>query len=234
MSTSISTAHNPINAAQTANAASSIAPGTTSTVAAGSAQPTARSYANATKKPISSPPIAFGTEPPVAVGSLAQSQHGKSSSISPLNGKNPIQPAVPVGSPTIVNSGGVNGAPTPSDHSRKTSVTISASGTSGYMPNGGLVAANRATNLTFGSITAGGSPAISNTVPHHPQAASLSTPINNPRIISPTASPTPILSIPPPASSGGRPPPRPQGQGIVFGGVGGEGGESNVCAVRVY
>ena len=229
MSTSISTAHNPIIAAQTANAASSIAPGTTSTVAAGSAQPTARSYANATKKPISSPPIASSTEPPVAVGGPAQSQHGKSSSISPVNGKNPIQPAVPsVGPPTIVN-----GAPTPGDHSRKTSVTISASGASGYMLNGGPVAPNRApTNLTFGSIKAGGSPAISNSVPHRPQAANLSTPINNPRITSPATSPSPI---PQPASSGGRPPLGLQaGQGLVFGGVGGEGGEPNVCVACVY
>jgi len=233
MSTSISTAHNPINAAQTANAASSIAPGTTSTVAAGSALPTARSYANATKKPISSPLIASSTEPPVAVGGPAQSQHGKSSSISPVNGKNPIQPAVPsVGPPTIVNSSGVNGAHMPGDHSRKTSVTISASGASGYMLNGGPVAANRApTNLTFGSITAGGSPAISNSVPHHPQAANLSTPINNPRITSPATSPSPISSS---VLSGGRPTLVLQsGQGLVFGGVGGEGGEPNVC-VRVY
>jgi translation initiation factor 4G len=232
MSTSISTAHNPIIAAQTANAASSIAPGTTSTVAAGSAQPTARSYANATKKPISSPPIASSTEPPVAVGGSAQPQHGKGSSISPVNGKNPIQPAVPsVGPPTIVNSSGVNGAPMPGDHSRKTSVTISASGASGYMPNGGPVAPNRAPNLTFGSIPAGGSPAISNSGPLNPQAANLSTPIN-PRITSPATSPSPI---PPPASSGGRPALDFQsGQRLVFGGVSGEGAEPNVCVVRVY
>jgi len=79
---------------------------------------------------------------------------------------------------------------------------------------------------------AGGFPAIWNSVPHHPQAANLSTPISNPRITSPATSPSPI---PPPASSSGRPPLGLQsGQGIVFGGVGGEGAEPNVCVVRVY
>lgn len=232
MSASISSAHNPINAVQTANAASSIAPGTTSTLAAGSAPPTARSYASATRKPVSSPPIASSTAPPVAVGGPAQSQHGKSSSISPVNGKPHIQPAVPsVGPPTIVNSSGVNGAATQGDHSRKPSVTISASGATGYMPNGGPVTNRAPTSLTFGSLAAGGSPAISHSVPHHPQAANLSTPINNPRITSPAASPSPI---PQPASSGGRPPADLQSsQRIVFGGVGGEGGESNMRPVSM-
>ncbi|KAF2500342.1 hypothetical protein BU16DRAFT_244437 [Lophium mytilinum] len=235
MSTSISTAPNPTAiAAQSANAASSPATASTPTVAAGSAQPTARSYANATKKPVSSPAIASSTAPPVAVGGPAP-QHGKSSSISPVNGKGPITPAVPVvGPPTIVNSSAiVNGAPVSGDHARKPSVTISAAGTTGFTPNGGPVPPNsRApSNITFGSIAPGGSPAISHSSPHS-QAGNLATPRSDPRITSPAQSPSPI---PPPASSGGRPPSglQPGQQGLVFGGVGNEGGENNMRPVSM-
>ncbi|KAF2871902.1 hypothetical protein BDV95DRAFT_28685 [Massariosphaeria phaeospora] len=216
MSASISNAQNPpIVATQNAATANSSSTGSSANVAAGSAQPTARSsYANATKK-VSSPPIASSAAPPVAVGGPQSAQHGKSSSISPVNGKNPIQPAVPAMAPTIVNSSGVNGTPSQGHHSRKSSVTISAAGTSGYIPNGGPIPSSRApSGLTFGSIA--GSPAPAHAVPHHPQNASLNPQMPNPRVNSPAHSPSPIPA--PTISSGGKPETLPTRPGLVFGG----------------
>ncbi|KAI9820238.1 MAG: hypothetical protein M1827_005860 [Pycnora praestabilis] len=206
--------------------------GTTSPLAAVPAPATARSYANATKKPFS-PPIASSTtgpSSPVAVGGSTAAQHGKSSSISPVNGKHSIPPAVPV-APSIVNSNNVvNGSSSSGTHARKPSVTISAAGTSGYIPNGGPVAgpASRPGSIQFGSINAGGSPAAANPVPQSHQSNSslaVSAP-TNPRITSPQTSPSPI---PQPAASGGRPPSGLQGQGngLSFGSLGGEAGDSN-------
>ncbi|CAI6340297.1 unnamed protein product [Periconia digitata] len=212
MSAPISTQNPPI-AASTPAAANLSSSGSSANVAAGSAQPTARSsYANATKK-ISSPPIASSAAPPVAVGG-SNAQHGKSSSVSPVNGSSPIKPAVPAMGPTIVNSSSANG-----DHSRKSSVTISAAGTSGFIPNGGPVASSRApSNLTFGSLA--GSPAPSPAVPQQ----NLNPQSQNPRINSPAHSPSPI---PTPTASGGKPDALPTRPGMpVFGG-GSDGTESN-------
>ncbi|KAF1959857.1 hypothetical protein CC80DRAFT_545287 [Byssothecium circinans] len=156
-----------------------------------------------------SPSIASSAAP-VVVG-----QHGKSSSISPVNGSNPIKPAVPAMGPAIVTSSGANG-----DHSRKSSVTISAAGTSGYIPNGGPVVSSRApSNLTFGSLA--GSPAPSHSAPHQPQ--NLNPQAQNPRINSPAHSPSPI---PTPIASGGKPDTLPTRPGLVFGG-GSDSAESN-------
>ncbi|KAF2244249.1 hypothetical protein BU26DRAFT_569248 [Trematosphaeria pertusa] len=223
MSASISNALNPpIAAAQTAAAANSPSPGPSSAnVAAGSAQqPTARSsYANATKKTSSSPPIASSGAPPVVAVGGPHTQHGKSS-ISPVNGSNPIKPAVPAMAPTIVNSSGVNGAPSQGDHSRKSSVTISAAGASGYMPNGTPVTSRAPSGLTFGSMA--GSPAPSHPAPNMQGGLN---PQMNPRIASPAHSPSPI----PAPVSGGKPetlPTRPGLGGIQFGG-GSDSGEPN-------
>ncbi|KAF2644911.1 hypothetical protein P280DRAFT_535591 [Massarina eburnea CBS 473.64] len=152
-----------------------------------------------------SPSIASSAAP-VVVG-----QHGKSSSISPVNGSNPIKPAVPAVpaamGPAIVNSSGANG-----EHSRKSSVTISAAGTSGSIPNGGPVVSSRApSNLTFGSLA--GSPAPSHAAPHNPQ--NLNPQAQNPRINSPAHSPTPI---PAPIASGGKPDTLTTRPNLVFGG----------------
>ncbi|KAI9704529.1 MAG: hypothetical protein M1820_005603 [Bogoriella megaspora] len=213
---------NPINqAATTANPASSSAGGATSPLADGPAQaPTARSYANATKKTSSPPLIASSTpNPPVAVGGTGQIQHGYANSISPVNGKPAFEPAVPAVSrpPSIVSSGNiVNGAHEkfqPSDHGRKPSVTISAAGTSGQLPNGGPVGqanANSRPPIAFGSMNPQSSPAPAHSTPFHHQNANLGTPLSNPRITSPAHSPSPI---PQPPASGGRPPSGLQGQG---------------------
>lgn len=179
-----------------------------------------RSYASVSKKPIPTIPAHSNTSSPATVGGAA-SQHGKTDSV---NGKGPIPPAVPVlGPPTIVNG---NAAISPTmglgDHNRKSSVTISAAGASGYMPNGGPVAGKPAGGnpIQFGSMNAAGSPAMSNSAPLHNQSNSLAvqTP-NNPRVTSPQSSPSPI---PQPTASGGRPPSSLHSGQLNFGSLGGE------------
>ncbi|TVY88522.1 Eukaryotic translation initiation factor 4 gamma, partial [Lachnellula willkommii] len=182
------------------------------------------SYANAAKA-VSSPPIATGSSTPspaVAVGGSAPVQHGKTSSISPVNGRSSIPPAVPAVSaaPAIAHSSAVaNGSAT--DHSRKSSVTISATGPNGFVPNGGPVGGSKS-GIQFGSIT--DSPAASHSTPQVAQPTS-SVPISipsNPRVTSPAQSPSPI---PQPSASGGRPPSglAGQGNGVTFGSLGGDG-----------
>ena len=180
--------------------------GTTSPLAAVPA-PTARSYANATKKPLS-PPIASDTNSqPLAVGASAPVQHGKSDSTSPMNRRNSIPPAVPtLSGPTIVN-GNTSAHPVVQiDHGRKPSVTITSTGTTGYIPNGGTVVGpqSRPSSIQFGSMNADRSAAQSNaTLPYQSPSNLGVAPLVNPRISSPQASPSPIIK---PAASGGRRP----------------------------
>ncbi|QQK44721.1 Armadillo-type fold [Penicillium digitatum] len=169
-------------------------------------QAPARSYANATKKSATG-----STAAPVTVGGSAQ--HGQSSSVS-VNGKpmqNQSQKSASSGV-TIVNGAPTASAASSGDHSRKPSVTITSSGTSGYMPNGGGPA-SRPNSLQFGfqqSSPNMGAPAVP--VSNQTQAG-LGAPSTNPRVTSPQTSPSPI---PQPASSGGRPPPSTyQAQGNV-------------------
>lgn len=172
-----------------------------------------RSYANATKKSATD-----STAAPVTVG--GPSQHGKSTTASPVSGK-PMQQSQTPGV-TIVN-----GAPAPAsqgDHTRKPSVTITSAGTSGFIPNGGQT--GRPNSLQFGfaanqqSSPNMGNPAV---LANQPQSGLGVTPPMNPRVTSPQTSPSPI---PQPASSGGRPPPSSyQSQGNVpnFGSFGDAG-----------
>lgn len=138
--------------------------------------------------------------------------------ISPVNGRNPTIPAVPsVGGPTIVNGNNV-------DHARKPSFTVTSSGATNFATNGGAVGGvqNKANNIQFGSMNAGGSPTLNN-----PPALASQSPSNlgvahaNPRIPSP---------IPQLAASGGRPPPSLQGQSneLRFGQIGGDSNDTNV------
>lgn len=207
------------NASQIAHPPSGSTSGKTLPQAAGTAPTTARSYASVSKKQFS--PTAPNTSSSPAVGGPVVSQHGR---LDSLNGKGIIPPAVPsVGTPTIIN-GNTAISPTagPNDHVRKASVTISAAGATGHMPNGGPVAGKQAggTNIQFGSITAGGSPALVSSTPQQNPSNSLAvhTP-SNPRITSPQTSPSPI---PQPPASGGRPPSSLQGQGnaLNFGSLG--------------
>lgn len=194
--------------------------GTTSPQAAVPAA-SGRAYPSGNKKPFSSAPSAN------SAGSLplggGASSHTKSESFSPLNGKGAIPPAVPsLSTPNIIN--GNNAAVSVnvghSDHSRKASVTITPTGTTGHMPNGGPVGGKPASGsgIQFGQITAGISPVILHSTPPSSQSAnSLAVaPPSNPRILSPQTSPTPI---PQPQASGGRPPSslHGQGNGLSFG-----------------
>jgi translation initiation factor 4G len=204
MSAPNSNAQNPpIAASSTATAANSSSAGSSANVAAGSAQPTARSsYANATQK-TSSPTIASSGAPPVAVGGPG-AQHGKSSSVSPVNGSTAIKPAIPA-MPAIV--GGPNGN---GDHSRKSSVHIKQTPPTTGMPPAGI---------KFGSM--GSSPA-----PAHasPAQGSLNIQAQNPRVASPAHSPSPI---PTPTSGGPKPDGLPTRPNLVFG----QGSESNDASV---
>ena len=179
-------------------------------------------------------------------------------SVSPVNGKTSIPPAVSplAGPPPIAvghNSTAVNGAASgpgpgpgpgsgpgsghgpalgPGEHNRKSSVTISAAGATGYRPNGGPVAgsSSRSSNIRFGALDAAGSPAASYSVPQssHQSSSSLSVGApQNPRVTSPQTSPSPI---PQPAASGGRPPTGLQAHpnAMNFGSWGAESTETHV------
>ncbi|KAG4438128.1 hypothetical protein IFR05_006408 [Cadophora sp. M221] len=160
-------------------------------------QPTL-SYASTAKKAVSSPPNATGSSTPspaVAVGGTGPVQHGKSSSISPMNGKPAISPAVPaVSAPAIAHSSSAtNGSA--ADHSRKSSVTIGANGMNGG-PVGGI-------KIQFGSVPES-SPKVAHGAPegnHSTTSAPIAIP--NPRVTDPSHSPSPI---PAPSASGGKPP----------------------------
>lgn len=178
------------------------------------------SYASATKGSV--PPNASEpTNMATAVGGPPSAD-----AISPMNGRNPTIPAVPsVGGPTIVNGNSV-------DHSRKPSFTVTSSGASGFATNGGAVGGgqNKANNIQFGSMNAGGSPALNNPPALASQSTSnLGVASLNPRLTSPQTSPSPI---PQPAISGGRPPSSLQGQGngVSFGQISGESNDANVCS----
>ncbi|KAF2748218.1 hypothetical protein M011DRAFT_476828 [Sporormia fimetaria CBS 119925] len=152
--------------------------------------PSAVSYANATKK-ISSPPIASSAAHPAPAGGSQNQHHGDQS--SPVNGTRPnVQPAVPTMAQNIAASSAA-------DHSRKSSVTITAA-----VPNG---ASRAPSNLTFGAIRPGASPAATHATPNHSQNSGLNPQSSNPRVSSPAHSPSPIpqFSGGKPASSGGRP-----------------------------
>ena len=187
-----------------------------------SASQSTLSYASTAKKAVSSPPIATGSSPSPAVavgGSAPVQQHGKSSSISPVNGRSSIPPAVPaVSAPAIAHGSSVNGGS--GDHSRKPSVTI-ANGPNNFGANGGPVGGSKG-GIQFGSIT--DSPAASHSTPQIAQSTgSAPMPIpGNPRVSSPAQSPSPI---PQPAASGGRPPSglAQQGNNVTFGSLGGDG-----------
>ncbi|KAI9732233.1 MAG: hypothetical protein M1818_007552 [Claussenomyces sp. TS43310] len=186
-----------------------------------SATQSAQSYASATKKAVSSPLVATSSStssPALAVGGSAPVQHAKSSSISPVNGRAAITPAVPAvnTTPAIANSNPTNGSS--ADHSRKSSVNFSTNG--GYIPNGGPVGGQKP-GIQFGSIT--DSPAASHSTPQAPHSTA-SAPISipgNPRVTSPAQSPSPIPQ--PAASGGGRPPTGLQSNGMTFGSLGGDG-----------
>lgn len=117
------------------------------------------------------------------------------------------------------------------DHGRKPSVIISASGTTGQIPNGGPAPQSSRPNINFGSMNGpSGSPAIASSVPAQATTPNLSA--ANPRITSPSHSPSPI---PQPAASGGKPPANLPGQSNApnFGSFGAENAEVSILAHTV-
>ncbi|KAL8689479.1 MAG: hypothetical protein Q9218_004860 [Villophora microphyllina] len=197
--------------------------GRTPPQAAGTAPPSARSYASATKKQSSPTSATNSANSPTATGSGGPVQHGKVDSISAINGKAAITPAVPAvgGAPPIVNGKNPSNPSTGSaDHGRKPSVTITSAGTSGYLSNGGQAGTKPANgkDIQFGTFNPDGSPALANAVPQPlPSTNALAVnALQNPRVTSPAASPSPI---PQPPASGGRPPSSFQAQtnGVSFG-----------------
>ncbi len=174
--------------------------------------PSYASAAGAVKKPSSAPLVAPGSSQPVvaAGSSVPTPQHAKSSSISPMNGRPNIMPAVP----TVAHgTSSVNGLS--ESHKRTPSVTIS-NGPSGYS-NGGLGAPKNAIQFGFNE-----SPAVSHSTPQ-PVSAPIPIPGGgvNPRSTSPANSPSPI---PQPSASGGRPPSSAQqGNSMTFGSFNGDG-----------
>ncbi|KAI1500470.1 hypothetical protein F5X99DRAFT_236131 [Biscogniauxia marginata] len=180
---------------------SSVNPQTANPVSNNSAAVPAPSYASAAgaaKKPLPVPVVATGShQPVVAAGSSAStSHHAKSSSVSPMNGRPNIMPAVPAavpGAPPVAHgTSNMNGL---SDHSHKSSVTMSANGPNSHSANGGSLG----NKIQFGFH----SPAPSHS---SPQPGSAPVPIpghKDPRVTDPQNSPSPI---PPPSASGGRPP----------------------------
>lgn len=170
----------------------------------------------ASSSPSPSVETAAATDATATLTSADVAHHGKSPSISSVNGRSSMQnnqsPGVTI----------VNGAPgAQGDHSRKPSVTISSAGTSGFIPNGGPSGAgpHRTNSIQFGSLDQQGSPSMLHAQPQSGLAAN--QPVN-PRISSPSNSPSPI---PQPASSGGRPPStyHAQGNAPSFGSFGESG-----------
>ena len=196
--------------------------GISSPLASDSNPAASRSYANATKKSFAQSAVndkARAGEPVSNVKSTPQ--HGQSASIASVNGYPSMQQnqAPVAGGPTIVNGN------TLGDHARKPSVTISAAGASGYMPNGAPT--GRSHSLRFGSLDTQESQATGNTETAQNQQNLGVAPAANARITSPDASPSPI---PQPLVSGGRPPSSLQGQGnsLNFGSPSGDQSDMNV------
>jgi translation initiation factor 4G len=160
-------------------------------------------------------------------------------SVSPVNGKTSIPGAATglAGPPIAVGHNVMNGGPGaghPVEHNRKSSLTISAAGATGYRPNGAPVVGSsaRPNSIQFGSMNVTSSPSASYSVPHQPHhhqsASSLAvTAAANPRIASPQSSPSPI---PQPQASGGRPPAglHAHANAMSFGSIGGDANDNHV------
>ncbi|RDA93333.1 hypothetical protein CP533_0307 [Ophiocordyceps camponoti-saundersi (nom. inval.)] len=158
---------------------------------------TAASYASAAgapKKPAQAPVVATSSHPPSAAGGVSAPfpQNAKAASPSPVNGKSAAAAAAAVSH----GSSAANGST--SDHTRKSSVTMAASGPNSYAANGGPVGGSKS-GIQFGYD----SPAMAHSTPQVGTSAPISIPGGNPRVTSPAHSPSPI---PQPSHSGGRPP----------------------------
>lgn len=174
---------------------------------------TAASYASAAgapKKPAQAPVVATSSHPPFAVGgaSAAPAQNAKAATPSPVNGKSAV---TPLAQPNSTANGST------SDHTRKSSVTMAATGPNSFAANGGPVGGSKS-GIQFGYD----SPAMAHSTPQAGTSAPIPIPGGNPRVTSPAHSPSPI---PQPSASGGRPPSglqQPTGQ-MTFGSLSSDG-----------
>ncbi|KAF4584302.1 translation initiation factor 4g [Ophiocordyceps camponoti-floridani] len=174
---------------------------------------TAASYASAAgapKKPAQAPVVATSSHPPFAVGgaSAAPAQNAKAATPSPVNGKSAV---TPLAQPSSTANGST------SDHTRKSSVTMAATGPNSFAANGGPVGGSKS-GIQFGYD----SPAMAHSTPQAGTSAPIPIPGGNPRVTSPAHSPSPI---PQPSASGGRPPSglqQPTGQ-MTFGSLSSDG-----------
>ncbi|RYP13348.1 hypothetical protein DL767_010790 [Monosporascus sp. MG133] len=176
--------------------------------------PSYASAAGAAKKQSSAPVVATGSSQPVvaAGSSVSTPNHAKSSSISPMNGRPNIMPAVPAVAHGTSSANGHSDS-----HNRTPSVTIT-NGPSNYSNGGAGVSKN---GIQFGFNE---SPAVPHSVPQ-PVTAAIPIPGagSNPRATSPANSPSPI---PRPSASGGRPPSSTQqGGSMTFGSFTGAEGD---------
>lgn len=198
----------PHNAPEQATASTAASGPTSPLSGAVPAQQPGRSYASA---------ITATQTPPTPAGASAPAQNAKSVSESPANGAPQMAQGGPQAGATVPN-----GTPSNTEHGRKPSVVISASGASGYTPNGGPVGQNGRPPISFGSMNSQGSPLPAPSVPYQSQTA-LPAPPGNPRVITPDHSPSPIPH--PPVSGGHRPPSSLQqssSNGMTFGSMGGD------------
>ena len=149
--------------------------------------------------------------------------HKKTESVS-NNKSSQFLPAIPsLAGPAAVNGNNAISGTVSFDHIRKPSVTISASGATGQLPNGGPMAGKTSIGNgmpVFGSMNAS-SPSMAHTNLQAPGSGSLNPHSSNSRINSPQQSPSPI---PQPTASGGRPPSSLQGpnNAVSFGNFGPE------------
>ncbi|PHH68941.1 hypothetical protein CDD82_170 [Ophiocordyceps australis] len=174
---------------------------------------TAPSYASAAgapKEPTQAPLVAAGSQPPVVgAGSASSTQNAKGAPSAPVNGKQGIAPAIPA----VARSSNTS----VQDHSRKSSVTMAATGPNSFSANGGPVGGSKS-GIQFGFD----SPAMAHSTPSAGSSVPIPIPGGNPRIPSPAHSPSPI---PQPSASGGRPPSglqQPSGQ-MTFGSLSSDG-----------
>ena len=202
----VSSTPNLHNAQEQASAPSTATDSTSPLSGAVPAQQPGRSYASA---------ITATQTPPTPAGASAPAQNAKAVSESSVNGA----PQTAQGGPQAANNV-PNGTPS-SEHSRKPSVVISASGAAGSLPSGGPVQGGGGRPpITFGNMSSQGSPLMPTGVPQQSQTGLAA----NPRVISPAHSPSPIPQ--PPVSGGPRPPStlqQSQSNGMTFGSMGGDG-----------
>lgn len=152
--------------------------------------------------------------------SSVSTAHNRTESLS--NNRVQFLPAIPsLAGHISVNGNNAISNTVSFDHTRKPSVTISASGATGQLPNGGPMAGKSSLGNgmpVFGSMNAS-SPNMAQINLQTP--GSLNPHSSNPRINSPQQSPSPI---PQPIASGGRPPSSLQGpsNAVSFGAFGSE------------